>query len=86
MSQIRLTTMNEKDLKTMINQAFDNAFGTSQESTQMQSSSQLYTDVEDYRQKTGKRFRMTKAEMTQYGKTEEGRQQAFNARQQAGTL
>jgi hypothetical protein len=29
---------------------------------------------------------MTKAEMTQYGKTEEGRQQAFNARQQAGTL
>ncbi len=86
MSQIRLTTMNEKDLKTMINQAFDNAFGSPQESTQMQSSSQLYTDVEDYRQKTGKRFRMTKAEMIQYGKTEEGRQQAFNARQQAGTL
>lgn len=78
--------MNEKDLKTMINLAFDNAFSNSQESTQMQQSAQLYTDVEDYRQKTGKRFRMTKAEMNQYGKTDEGRNQAFEARQRAGTL
>lgn len=79
--------MNEKDLKTMINLAFDNAFGSSsEESTQMQQSTQLYTDAEDYRQKTGKRFRMTKQEMNEYGQSPEGRQQAFEARQRAGTL
>jgi hypothetical protein len=79
--------MNEKDLKTMINQAFHDAFGCqTEESLQVQSSSQLYTDAEDYRQKTGKRFRMTKQEMNQYGQSPEGRQQAFLARQQAGQL
>jgi hypothetical protein len=79
--------MNEKDLKTMINQAFNDAFGCqNEESAQMQPSTELYTDAEDYRQKTKKRFRMTKQEMDQYGQTPEGRQAAFLARQTAGKL
>ena len=79
--------MNGKDLKSMINQAFNDAFGCqTEESCETQSSSQLYIDAEDYRQKTGKRFRMTKQEMDQYGQTPEGRQQAFLARQTAGQL
>lgn len=79
--------MNEKDLKTMINQAFSDAFGCqTEESCDTITSSQTYRNPEDYRQKTGKRFRMTKEEQTTYGNTEDGRQKAFEARQSAGKL
>jgi len=79
--------MNEKDLKTMINQAFNDAFGCQTEETlQMQPSNKLYSNPEEYRQATGKRFRMTKEEQSHYGSTEEGRQQAFLSRQLAGKL
>jgi hypothetical protein len=79
--------MNEKDLKTMINQAFNDAFGCqTEESRGTEQSARLYNDAEDYRQRTGKRFRMTKQELDQYGQTPEGRQQAFLARQTAGKL
>lgn len=71
----------------MINQAFNDAFGCqTEESAQMQPSTELYTDAEEYRQKTKKRFRMTKEEQSHYGSTEEGRQAAFLARQAAGKL
>lgn len=71
----------------MINQAFNDAFGCQpQDSCETQQSARLYTDAEDYRQKTGKRFRMTKQELNQYGLNPEGRQQAFLARQTAGKL
>jgi hypothetical protein len=78
--------MNEKDLKTMINQAFNDAFGCqTEESLQMQPT-KTYSTPEEYRQATGKRFRMTKEEQTRFGSTEDGRQQAFLARQAAGNI
>jgi hypothetical protein len=45
-----------------------------------------WANPEEYRQATGKRFRMTKEERTQHGETPEGRQAAFVARAQAGSL
>lgn len=71
----------------MINQAFNDAFGCqTEESCGTEQSARLYTDAEDYRQKTGKRFRLTKQEIEQYGQSVDGRQQAFLARQAAGKL
>ena len=65
----------------MINQAFSDAFGCQTEESCESHPRQSYSTPEEYRQATGKRFRMTKEEQSTYGNTEEGRQKAFESRQ-----
>ena len=72
--------MNEKDLKTMINQAFNDAFGCQTQESCDATTQQSYSTPEEYRRATGKRFRMTKEEQSTYGNTEEARQKAFEIR------
>jgi hypothetical protein len=77
--------MDNNQIMNAIDQAFDNATKPVQK-TQPKPSTASFADPEEYRKSTGKRFRMTKNEKSEFGDTSEGRQRAFEARMQAGTL
>ena len=69
-----------QEIINMTNDIFNEVI--SQQATERQT----YTNPEEYREKTGKRFRMSKAEIEKFGNTPEGRQAAFLARQEANQL
>lgn len=54
--------------------------------SQQAAEKQTYANPEEYREKTSRRFRMSKAEQELFGNTPEGRLKAFLARQEAGKL
>lgn len=72
-----------KEIDKMINDAFSSNDGNS---GQVETDRRVYTSTEDYRKSTGKRFRMSKEELEKFGKTDEGRELAFKARQDSGLL
>lgn len=70
--------MNE-NISDMVNKVLD-------ETLTQATSNVVYTNSDDYKEKTGRRFRMTKAELEQYGSSPEGRQKAFESRRDSGKL
>ena len=83
----------ELDIMTAIQNAIDEqyndtngAVATETQPTDALTQTPVYENAEAYRAATGRRFRMTKEEIAQFGSTTEGRQEAFMNRQNAGNL
>ena len=65
------------DIKQMVQEALGSQVATAKAQ---------YTSPEEYKEKTGKRFRLTKDEIVKFGSDPAGRLSAFNTRQAAGKL
>jgi hypothetical protein len=63
---------------SLIDQAFNKAFNTDETVEDTETKSSPYGSIEEYTQKTGKRFRMTKEEKELGLTREEALQQRFN--------
>jgi hypothetical protein len=77
-----------KDLDIMqeINDAMAQTYAGDSSPASTDEAAPLYENAAAYSEATGKRFRMTKAEIAEHGSSEDGRQAAFLARQEAGNL
>ena len=73
------TNMNE-DFDKIIDSAFNEVLTETQANTnQAGASPPFYANPEEYHKNTNRRFRMAKDEIERYGKTDEGRLNAFLA-------
>lgn len=73
--------MNEKNLENMVDMAFEETLAPTTSENKIECNT-----PEEYLEKTGKRFRLTKKEIEQYTSTPAGRQLAFDARKASNTL
>lgn len=79
--------MNGDENTVNISQAVDAAFSSATTiPAPVVTTTLKWATPEVYKESTGKRFRMTNEEQQKHGKTEAGRQAAFEARQLAGLL
>jgi hypothetical protein len=76
--------MENNEIMKAIDSAFDKA--TKPVNVSVNSPFKAYANPEEYRNATGRRFRMTKEERTTFGDTNEGRQKAFESRRDSGSL
>jgi hypothetical protein len=77
--------MSDERLSDLVNGVLGEVLGQGDD-TNGPNSGTNFSSPEEYRTATGRRFRMTRQEIEQYGSTAAGRQQAFESRQATGAL